>query len=137
MDIWTKDKRSKVMANIRSKNTKPEIILRSLLHKHGLRFRIHRKDLPGKPDIVFPSKRIAIYVHGCFWHFHNACRDGTMPKSNIEFWEKKLTANKERDKTHLKNLKKLNWKVLVIWECEIEKKPDLVLKKILKQLKPI
>lgn len=134
MDIWTSEKRSKVMAKIRSKNTKPEIVLRSLLHKKGFRFRIHRKNLPGKPDIVFPAKKLAVYVHGCFWHLHANCRDGTIPKSNTEFWNKKLSANVERDNKHLKNIRLLNWKAIVIWECEIEKQPTRVLKKICKIL---
>ncbi len=134
MDIWTKEKRSEVMSRIRSKNTKPEKILRSLLHKQGYRFRIHRKDLPGKPDIIFPSKKIAIYVHGCFWHFHNDCPEGKIPKTNSQFWELKFDKNIKRDKKHLREMHRNKWKTLVVWECQIEKRPEHILKKIIKTL---
>ena len=134
MDIWTKEKRSEVMSRIRSKNTKPEIILRSLLHKQGYRFRIHRKDLPGKPDIVFPSKKIAIYIHGCFWHFHENCPEGKIPKSNSKFWTEKLQRNIQRDQMYLKEMKKQKWKVFVIWECDIEKRITIVLNKVIEKL---
>ncbi len=137
MDIWTKKKRSKVMSRIRSKNTKPEIILRSLLHKEGYRFRIHRKDLPGKPDIVFPSKKIAIYVHGCFWHFHKHCPEGRVPKTNSKFWSDKLQKNISRDRKHLREIKKHSWLALVFWECEIENKPEKVMKEIIRMFNSV
>jgi len=119
-DIWSKEKRSVVMSKIRSKNTKPEIILRKYLHKRGFRFRIHKKDLPGKPDIVMPKYRIAIFVHGCFWHYHADCREGRLPNTNSSFWTDKLLKNISRDQEHQQKLQELGWKVLVIWECELE-----------------
>lgn len=90
MDIWSKQKRSEVMSNIRSKNTKPEIILRSKLFREGFRFRIHQKNLPGKPDIVLSKYRTVIFVHGCFWHYHRKCKEGRIPLTNSNFWKEKL-----------------------------------------------
>jgi len=121
MDIWTKKKRSHVMSNIRSRNTKPEILLRSYLHKHGFRFRVHEKKLPGKPDIVLPKYKTIIFVHGCFWHQHKNCIDGRIPKSRTKYWKEKLDGNVRRDRKYVKDLKKLGWRVLAAWECEIEK----------------
>ena len=134
MDIWSKQKRSEVMSKIRDKNTKPEKILRSLLHKKGLRFRIHRKDLPGKPDIVFPKQQVAIFVHGCFWHFHQHCREGRIPSTNSIFWKEKLEKNVAKDERHIQALLALKWKSIVIWECEIEKNIEPVFKKIVDAL---
>lgn len=122
MDIWSKEKRSEVMSKIRSKNTKPEIYLRSWLHCQGFRFRIHRKDLPGKPDIVLPKFRSVIFVHGCFWHYHTACNEGRIPDTNSNFWQTKLSKNIERDLKHQAALQALDWRVIVIWECELEGK---------------
>jgi DNA mismatch endonuclease (patch repair protein) len=121
MDIWSKEKRSEVMSKIRSENTKPEKILRSWFYANGLRFRIHRKDLPGKPDIVFAKYKTVIFVHGCFWHYHKDCRDGRIPSTNSKFWEEKLFKNIQRDEKHQLKLKELGWKVIVVWECEINK----------------
>lgn len=135
MDIWSKEKRSLVMSKIRSKDTKPEIILRSELHKLGYRFRIHKKDLPGKPDIVLPKYKTVIFVHGCFWHYHKNCQEGRIPNTNSKFWKEKLFKNIERDKNHQSSCKNLGWKVLIIWECEIEKKLDGVIQKIKKTIK--
>ena len=108
------------MAAIRSKDTKPEIAVRSMVHKLGYRFRLHAKDLPGHPDLVFRSRKKVIFVHGCFWHLHSSakCRDGRLPKSNQSYWKPKLLKNVERDKRSLKELRALKWKALVIWECE-------------------
>lgn len=131
MDIWSKEKRSNVMAKIRSKNTKPELTLRSNLHKLGYRFRIHRKDLPGNPDIVLPKYKTVIFVHGCFWHFHKNCKEGRIPNTNSELWEKKFERNITKDKTNQNECRNLGWKVIVIWECEIEKNLDQTLNKIL------
>jgi DNA mismatch endonuclease, patch repair protein len=122
MDIWTKQKRSEVMSRIKGKNTKPEITLRSQLFKQGFRFRIHAKSLPGIPDIVLPKYNTAIFVHGCFWHFHKDCSEGRIPSSNSKFWQKKLQNNVKKDKLHLSELKKNGWNVIVVWECEIEKR---------------
>ena len=107
------------MSRIRSKDTKPELIVRSALHKLGYRFRLHRKDLPGCPDIVLPKYRTLIFVHGCFWHMHENCRDGTLPKTNQLTWKEKLERNMERDKANVKLLESLGWKVFIIWECEV------------------
>lgn len=105
------------MQSVKSKNTKPEIIVRRLLHSLGYRYRLHRKDLPGKPDIVFPGRKKAILVHGCFWHWHG-CAKGQLPKSRLEYWQPKLAKNVERDRTKQEQLESLGWRVLVVWQCE-------------------
>lgn len=113
--------RSAQMARVRSKHTKPELRVRRALHAAGLRFRLHRKDLPGKPDIILPSRRIAIFVHGCFWHRHpdTACKLARMPKSRIDFWGPKLASNRERDIQKEQALTAAGWNVFTIWECEL------------------
>lgn len=131
MDIWSRKKRSEVMSRIRSKNTKPELAVRSFLHRLGFRFRLHRRDLPGCPDIILPKYKVLIFVHGCFWHLHEGCRDGTIPKTQHEKWKAKLERNVARDKQNIKELKKLGWKVIVIWECEIEKQFETVKQRLL------
>jgi DNA mismatch endonuclease (patch repair protein) len=120
MDKLDAQRRSENMRRIRSKNTKPEVLLRSLLHKQGYRFRIHRRDLPGNPDIVFPSRRKAIFVHGCFWHQHPGCREGRLPGTRQEYWRPKLDKNTVRDASSILALRKLGWEVAVVWECELE-----------------
>ncbi|QDT93852.1 very short patch repair endonuclease [Gimesia algae] len=132
MDHYSKIKRSKLMSRVRSKDTKPEKIVRKLLHSTGYRFRLHRKDLPGKPDIVLPKYHAAIFVHGCFWHGHD-CPKGRRPITNREFWDDKLEKNKKRDARNTKLLKSEGWKVIVIWECETQK-PDTLQKKLKKRL---
>jgi DNA mismatch endonuclease, patch repair protein len=109
------------MSRIRSKDTKPELIVRSVLHKLGYRFRLHRKDLPGCPDIVLPKFKTVIFVHGCFWHMHENCRDGTLPKTNQKTWKVKLQRNIERDILNIRLLENNGWSVIVIWECEANK----------------
>jgi DNA mismatch endonuclease (patch repair protein) len=111
--------RSENMRAIRGKDTKPELVVRSLVHRLGYRFRLHRSDLPGKPDMVFPARRKVIFVHGCFWHSHR-CKAGLTPNTNKEFWAKKLRSNELRDQRTLDSLKKLNWKTLVIWQCQLK-----------------
>jgi DNA mismatch endonuclease (patch repair protein) len=111
--------RSENMRAIRSTDTLPEMAVRSLIHRLGYRFRLHRQDLPGKPDLVFPARRKVIFVHGCFWHSH-ACKPGLIPKSNRDFWLPKLLNNKTRDGKNLKALTQLGWDALVIWECELK-----------------
>ena len=106
------------MARFRSKDTKPELLVRRALHRHGKRFRLHRKDLPGRPDIVLPGLRIAVFVHGCFWHAHEGCRDARVPSSRPEFWREKFARNKERDRRAEQELQALGWQVVTIWECE-------------------
>lgn len=110
------------MAGIRGKNTAPELAVRRALFAAGLRFRLHRKDLPGKPDIVLPGRKVAIFVHGCFWHQHAGCRYAKMPTSNREFWAKKLQANVERDQLAVSELQAVGWRVLTVWECATRNK---------------
>lgn len=107
------------MAAIRSKNTKPELFVRRLAHAMGYRYRLHRADLPGKPDLVFPGKRKVIFVHGCFWHHHGCRRASQIPKTNQSFWGAKLARNCARDVEHLKALKADGWGCLVLWQCEL------------------
>jgi len=118
MDKLTPAHRSWNMSRIRATNTAPERIVRSLLHRMGYRFRLHRKDLPGKPDIVLPRHNTIIFVHGCFWHQHKGCKYAYLPKTKQDFWIKKLNANADRDKSVIKRLKKSGWRILIIWECE-------------------
>lgn len=113
------------MAKIRAKNTKPEIEVRKAAHSLGFRFRIHRKDLPGNPDIVFPRLRKIILVHGCFWHRHAGCKYTYTPKSNIDFWTKKFSNNIERDNKVAQQLKNLGWEIMIIWDCEVSKTNEL------------
>ena len=114
------------MQNVKTKNTAPEMKLRSLLHKNGFRFRVNRKDLPGKPDIVLPKYRAVIFVHGCFWHGHD-CPRGQRPQTNADFWNQKIDRNVIRDKSDVSLLESLGWRVLIVWECEIKKKNEAVL----------
>ncbi|HYM78782.1 MAG TPA: DNA mismatch endonuclease Vsr [Candidatus Dormibacteraeota bacterium] len=118
MDTISHVRRSENMRRIRSQHTKPELVIRSLVHRLGFRFRLHRRDLPGRPDLTFPSLKRVIFVHGCFWHQHKRCADGRLPKSRQSYWVPKLQANVVRDKRHRANLKRLGWNVLVVWDCE-------------------
>ncbi len=127
-DVFSKEDRSRIMGAVKGKNTKPEVKVRSILHRLGYRFRLHRKDLPGKPDIVLPKYRTVIFVHGCFWHRHPRCRYASTPATNVEFWEDKFKANVERDKRNAKDLKKLGWKVMVVWQCELKNEDKLIRK---------
>ena len=133
MDKISKEKRTRNMFAIVSKNTKPEIAVRKGLYKLGLGFRIHSK-LPGKPDIIFPSRKVAIFINGCFWHGHG-CEFDHKPKTNVKFWLEKIKTNKIRDKKALKDLKSLGWKTLTVWECEIEKNLEKSVNKIEKLLR--
>jgi len=119
--------RSLQMARVRSKDTKPEMAVRRLVHRLGYRYRLHRRDLPGSPDLVFPGRRKVILVHGCFWHRHPdpTCKRARMPKTRVEFWVPKLEANAERDARTLQALEALGWEALTLWECEIESNRDL------------
>ncbi len=130
VDKISKARRSQNMQRIKSKNTKPELQVRSLLHKMGYRFRLHGKTLPGQPDIVLSKCGAVIFVHGCFWHLHGRCRDGTMPKSHVRYWSEKLADNKKRDLRNIRKLRQMGWNVLRFWECEIEKQPEKVVQKL-------
>jgi DNA mismatch endonuclease (patch repair protein) len=128
MDTMTVAERSERMARIRSKDTKPELRVRHLLHRLGYRFRLHRKDLPGSPDLVFPSRRKVIFVHGCFWHAHDACKVANRPKSRQSFWDSKFDRNKSRDTANLDALKQNGWEAYTVWECETKSEAPLVLR---------
>lgn len=125
MDNISPEKRSWNMGKIRAKNTGPEIIVRSLLHSLGYRFRIHSEKLPGHPDIVLPKYKTIIFVHGCFWHRHRKCKYAYTPKTRTEFWNTKFSGNIKRDREVQFELKQLGWRVLIIWECEISDKTKL------------
>lgn len=120
MDVLTPEQRKRNMSAIKGKNTKPEILVRKLLHRLGYRFKIQRKDLPGKPDIVLPKYKTAIFINGCFWHRHAGCKYASTPSTNSEFWEKKFAANVKRDARNYATLKEQGWNVLIIWECEVK-----------------
>lgn len=125
-DVFTPEKRSRIMARVKGSNTRPELLVRSLIHRMGFRFRLHRRDLPGCPDIVLPRHRKVIFIHGCFWHGHEGCHRSARPTSNQDFWEKKLSGNIERDKRNVLELKELGWKVLVVWTCETKETERLI-----------
>ena len=117
--MLTEAERSKQMGLVRAKNTKPELLVRRLVHRLGYRFRLHRRDLPGKPDLVFPARRKIIFVHGCFWHGHE-CRLGRRrPKSRLDYWIPKISRNNQRDQKTLRKLRGMRWKCLVLWECQL------------------
>ena len=107
------------MSSVRSKDTKPELVVRRTLHRLGYRYRLHRRDLPGRPDLVFPSRKKAIFVHGCFWHGHG-CRWGRLPKSKLDYWKPKIETNRTRDQKNLDDLLTAGWSVLVVWQCELK-----------------
>ena len=121
VDKVSKETRSYVMSRIRGKDTKPEILVRKYLFARGLRFRKNDKRYPGRPDVVLPKYKTAVFVHGCFWHLHEGCKYAKMPKSNVEYWEKKLYRNRERDARNQAELKAMGWTVLTVWECELKK----------------
>lgn len=120
-DVFDRETRSRVMARIQSKDTTPERVLRSYLHGRGLRFRLHVRELPGRPDIVLPRHRAAVFVHGCFWHRHPGCVLAATPSSNKVFWKRKLDGNRSRDERQIALLKKAGWRVAVFWECGARK----------------
>ncbi len=112
------------MRQVKVKDTKPELVVRSLLHRLGYRFRLHRKDLPGTPDLVFPGRRLALFVHGCFWHGHG-CRIGQLPKSRLDYWQPKIEANRDRDRRKQEALAAAGWRVGVVWQCELADREGL------------
>lgn len=119
VDRLTPEKRSQLMARIGPKNTKPELIVRRMLHAAGWRYRLHRKGLPGTPDIVFGSRKVALFVHGCFWHGHH-CKLGRLPKTRPEFWSDKIDGNRARDARKVDQLVKQGWRVMTIWQCSLK-----------------
>ena len=125
MDKITPQQRSRNMAQVKGKDTKPEKLVRSLLHGLGYRFRLHVKTLPGKPDIVLPRYKAAIFVHGCFWHGHEGCRRATIPATRAEFWEAKINGNKERDLRNVAALEDLGYRCLTVWQCEMKDSANL------------
>ena len=121
------------MSRVRGKHTKPELAVRRLLHGLGYRFRLHRRDLPGSPDIVFPSRRVVVFVHGCFWHRHEGCRRTTDPKTRGDFWQAKFARNVRRDADNQTLLEAAGWKVVIVWECETTK-PDVVSRRLVGEI---
>lgn len=120
VDVLTPEQRRRNMAAIKGKNTKPEMVVRQLVHSLGYRYRLHRKDLPGKPDLVFPGRHKIIEVYGCYWHMHDCQYGRVVPKTNAEFWQTKRLSNVTRDKRNIEELAKQDWRVLVLWECEVK-----------------
>jgi DNA mismatch endonuclease (patch repair protein) len=135
MDHLTPEKRSWNMAQIKGKDTRPEVLVRSMLHRAGYRFRKNVKDLPGKPDIVLPKYRTVIFVHGCFWHRHKGCKGATTQKTRTEWWLKKFERNVSNGRKHTRQLRKLGWHVITVWECQL-KKPDRVCQRLENLLSP-
>jgi len=135
MDKISKEHRSWNMSRITGKNTKPELLFRSMLHKAGYRFRFHDKTIPGKPDVVLKKYKSVIFVHGCFWHRHEGCKNASMPQTRIEFWTDKFAKTVERDKRQQQELKDLSWNVIIVWECELKKDTESALKSVTNQLR--
>ncbi|GAA4039571.1 very short patch repair endonuclease [Parerythrobacter jejuensis] len=124
VDNLSPEERSRLMSRVRGKDTKPEMAVRRLVHRLGFRFRLHRHDLPGSPDLVFPIRKKVIFVHGCYWHRHN-CKKATTPKTNVDFWQKKFDDNIMRDNKNLIDLAEMGWETMVVWQCEAEKPDEL------------
>ena len=120
MDTFSQEIRSDIMSRIKGKNTKPEMVVRSLMHRIGYRFRLHRKDLSGTPDLVLPKFKTVVFVHGCFWHGHHCRKGSSRPSSNAEFWSEKIAKNVERDRKSFDELREAGWTVITVWECELK-----------------
>ena len=134
-DMFSSEKRSEIMSKVHSSNTTPEIRVRKLLHSLGYRFRLHRRDLPGNPDIVLPKYKTVIFVHGCFWHGCPTCRHARIrPVANAEYWELKLNRTLERDKNNLSSLEQLGWRVVILWECKTRKSKAVELRNYLQNI---
>lgn len=135
VDTISEERRSWNMSRIKGRNTGPELRLRSLLHRAGFRFRLHAKDLPGKPDIVLPKYRTAIFVHGCFWHRHEGCRNATTPSTRTEFWQDKFNGNVERDRRNRAALETAGWTVITVWECDLKVDADRIVEQLSTELR--
>jgi DNA mismatch endonuclease, patch repair protein len=133
-DRLTPERRSWNMSRIKGRDTEPEKRVRSILHRLGFRFTLRRKGLPGKPDVVLPARRTIVFVHGCFWHQHTGCRNAVLPQTRADFWVAKLTGNTDRDRRNSIALRRLGWRVLVVWECELEDEAKLE-RKLLRKLR--
>lgn len=133
-DRISSERRSWNMSRIRGKDTQPEKRLRSILHRAGYRFRLHSPNLPGRPDIVLPKHHAVIFVHGCYWHRHPDCPKATMPSTRPEFWKAKFEATVERDRRKAEELESMGWRVITVWECELEKEPEAVIDRVHRQL---
>ena len=118
MDRVSRSKRSEIMASIKGKDTQPEMRVRTFLHNRGLRYKLHDKNLPGRPDLVFPRYKTVLFVQGCFWHGHKGCKYFRLPKSNVQYWKNKILTNRERDERNIAKLQEMSWNVLQVWECE-------------------
>jgi DNA mismatch endonuclease (patch repair protein) len=130
----TSEQRSRTMRAVKASDTAPELAVRRLIHRMGYRFRLHRKDLPGKPDVVLPKFHKVVFVNGCFWHGHDCARGARAPKTNAEYWLRKITGNRLRDGANMKALAKIGWRATVVWECEV-KQPALVERKLINFLR--
>lgn len=130
MDVVDKETRSRMMSGIRGKNTSPELIVRKALHRQGLRFALHDRKLPGRPDLVLPRHRAVVFVHGCFWHRHPCCAYCTTPATRPDFWSKKFEGNIVRDRRNVEKLTEEGWRVFVVWECGLKHEPDKLLKRL-------
>lgn len=134
-DVLSKEQRKHCMSKIKSKDTKPEMLVRRFLFSHGFRFRLHRKDLPGNPDIVLPKFKTVIFINGCFWHGHRNCKFATIPETNRDFWLTKISGNIIRDNESVERLKQSGWRVIVIWQCELKPKvKDQTLEQLITKL---
>lgn len=134
-DVFSAEKRAAIMRSIKGKDTSPEMMVRRMVHALGCRYRLHVTSLPGRPDLVFPSRRRVIFVHGCFWHRHRCRKGRSLPASRIAFWRRKLELNAQRDRRVRRRLRTLGWSVLVIWECQL-RRPDRVRRKLERFLTP-
>lgn len=125
VDVLTREQRSALMSRVRSRDTSPERVVRSALYRLGIRFRIHRRDLPGCPDILIPRLKVVIFVHGCFWHLHSGCKAAALPRTNVDFWSKKLLGNVTRFEGQRRQLEEQGWEVMVLWECQLGPRADV------------
>lgn len=132
MDTVTRERRSEIMRKVRSRDTRPELQLRRGIHREGFRYRLHDLKLPGKPDLVFPRYRLAVFVNGCFWHGHECARGARVPTTNTRYWEQKIARNKQRDEETYRRLRKRGWRVIIVWECDLSEGRRAVLRRLRK-----